>query len=141
MRNDITDLKKLTLELLKQDKGQVQESDQHLIQRIYGGKSEAVDYPANASDILQLENSHSHPVHPSQPVHPTYHPTLVESDDDDDNYLIAETVEDEPLNLEEQEVELIRKSLERNKGKRKAAAEELGISERTLYRKIKQYNL
>lgn len=141
MRNDITDLKKLTLELLKQDKGQVQESNQHLIQRIYGGKSEAVDYPANASDILQLENSHSHPVHPSQPVHPTYHPTLVESDDDDDNYLIAETVEDEPLNLEEQEVELIRKSLERNKGKRKAAAEELGISERTLYRKIKQYNL
>jgi transcriptional regulator with PAS, ATPase and Fis domain len=39
------------------------------------------------------------------------------------------------------EIELIKKSLERNKGKRKAAADELGISERTLYRKIKQYNL
>lgn len=141
MRNDITDLKKLTLELLKQDKGQVQESNQHLIQRIYGSKSESVDYPANPSDILQLENSNSHAAHPSQPVHPTYHPTIIENEDDDDNYLIAETVEDEPLNLEEQEVELIRKSLERNKGKRKAAAEELGISERTLYRKIKQYNL
>ncbi|MGG5575854.1 sigma-54 interaction domain-containing protein [Myroides sp. C15-4] len=140
MRNDITDLKKLTLELLKQDKGQVQESNQHLIQRIYGNTSnESIDYPANPSDILQLENSN---LHPGQPNHPTFHPTLMNDDDDDEDYLIAETVEDdEPLNLEEQEVELIRKALDRNKGKRKAAAEELGISERTLYRKIKQYNL
>lgn len=140
MRNDITDLKKLTLELLKQDKGQVQESNQHLIQRIYGNTSnESVDYPTSPSDILQLENSN---LHPGQPNHPTFHPTLMNDDDDDEDYLIAETVEDdEPLNLEEQEVELIRKALDRNKGKRKAAAEELGISERTLYRKIKQYNL
>ncbi len=140
MRNDITDLKKLTLELLKQDKGQVQESNQHLIQRIYGNTSnESVDYPTSPSDILQLENSN---LHPGQPNHPTFHPTLINDDDDDEDYLIAETVEDdEPLNLEEQEVELIRKALDRNKGKRKAAAEELGISERTLYRKIKQYNL
>ncbi len=43
--------------------------------------------------------------------------------------------------LEEAEREMIRKSLERNNGKRKKAAEELGISERTLYRKIKEYNL
>ncbi|MBB1150073.1 sigma-54-dependent Fis family transcriptional regulator [Myroides sp. NP-2] len=139
MRNDITDLKKLTLELLKQDKGQVQESNQHLIQRIYGNNStESVDYPTNPTDILQLENTNIHPV---QSNHPTFHPTLVDDDEDDEEYLIAETVEDEPLNLEEQEVELIRKALDRNKGKRKAAAEELGISERTLYRKIKQYNL
>ena len=139
MRNDITDLKKLTLELLKQDKGQVQESNQHLIQRIYGNNStESVDYPTNPTDILQLENTNIHPV---QTNHPTFHPTLVDDDEDDEEYLIAETVEDEPLNLEEQEVELIRKALDRNKGKRKAAAEELGISERTLYRKIKQYNL
>ena len=41
----------------------------------------------------------------------------------------------------QKEIELIKKSLERNKGKRKAAADELGISERTLYRKIKQYDL
>ncbi|MGG5505548.1 MULTISPECIES: sigma-54 interaction domain-containing protein [unclassified Myroides] len=139
MRNDITDLKKLTLELLKQDKGQVQESNQLLIQRIYGSKSnEPTDYTTSASDILQLENNN---LHPSQPAHSTFHPTLIEDDDDEEDYLIAETIEDEPLNLEEQEVELIRKALDRNKGKRKAAAEELGISERTLYRKIKQYNL
>ncbi len=43
--------------------------------------------------------------------------------------------------LDEKEIELIKKALERNKGKRKAAADELGISERTLYRKIKQFDL
>ena len=47
--------------------------------------------------------------------------------------------EDENLSLQEKEVEMIRKSLEKHK-KRKLAAKELGISERTLYRKIKQYN-
>ena len=63
-------------------------------------------------------------------------------DDDNENYLDAETVEvEEILKLEQKEIELIKKSLERHKGKRKAAADELGISERTLYRKIKQFDL
>jgi transcriptional regulator with PAS, ATPase and Fis domain len=61
---------------------------------------------------------------------------------DDNNYLFAETVEEEEtLRLEQKEIEMIKKSLEKNKGKRKAAADELGISERTLYRKIKQFDL
>jgi transcriptional regulator with PAS, ATPase and Fis domain len=69
-------------------------------------------------------------------------PEVFEEEDDDQNYLFAETVdEEETLSLEAKEIELIKKSLERNKGKRKAAADELGISERTLYRKIKQYDL
>ena len=56
--------------------------------------------------------------------------------------MIAETIDDEEtLKLEEKEIQLIKKALERNSGKRKAAADELGISERTLYRKIKQYDL
>jgi len=50
-------------------------------------------------------------------------------------------VEEEPLSLLEKEVEMIKSALIRNKGKRKLAAEELGISERTLYRKIKQFDL
>jgi transcriptional regulator with PAS, ATPase and Fis domain len=59
-----------------------------------------------------------------------------------DRYHFAEEIEEEEtLSLQEKEIELIRKSLERNNGKRKAAAAELGISERTLYRKIKQYDL
>lgn len=50
-------------------------------------------------------------------------------------------VEQESLSLEEKEVELIKKSLSKHNGRRKKAAAELGISERTLYRKIKQYNM
>jgi DNA-binding NtrC family response regulator len=58
-----------------------------------------------------------------------------------ESYQEGQTVEDENLSLQDKEVEMIRKSLEKNKGRRKDAALELGISERTLYRKIKQYNL
>ena len=53
----------------------------------------------------------------------------------------AEYVEEQPTTLEDTERETIRKALMRNHGKRKKTAEELKISERTLYRKIKEYNL
>ncbi|MCC8154149.1 MAG: sigma-54 dependent transcriptional regulator [Tannerellaceae bacterium] len=53
----------------------------------------------------------------------------------------AEAVEEETLSLEEVEKEMIRKALERHNGRRKNAAADLKISERTLYRKIKEYNL
>ena len=53
----------------------------------------------------------------------------------------AEEVYEESLLLTDKEVELIKKALEKHAGKRKYAANELGISERTLYRKIKEYNL
>jgi transcriptional regulator with PAS, ATPase and Fis domain len=48
---------------------------------------------------------------------------------------------EESLSLEEMEKEMIKKALKKHHDKRKDAAEDLGISERTLYRKIKQYNL
>jgi transcriptional regulator with PAS, ATPase and Fis domain len=58
------------------------------------------------------------------------------------DYEYIETIEDdETLSLHEKEIEMIKKSLEKNQNKRKLAAKELGISERTLYRKIKQYDL
>ena len=53
----------------------------------------------------------------------------------------AETVEDESLSLEDAEKTMIRKALERHGGRRKSAAADLKISERTLYRKIKEYGL
>ncbi len=53
----------------------------------------------------------------------------------------TEEIEEESLSLEEKEKELIIKSLEKHNGRRKLAAEELGISERTLYRKLKEYNI
>jgi len=59
-----------------------------------------------------------------------------------DKFEYAEEVrEEETLSIQDKELELIIKALERNNRKRKAAASELGISERTLYRKIKQYNI
>jgi transcriptional regulator with PAS, ATPase and Fis domain len=53
----------------------------------------------------------------------------------------ASEVIDEPLSLQEKEIDMIRKALKRHNGKRKNAAKELGISERTLYRKIKEFNI
>jgi transcriptional regulator with PAS, ATPase and Fis domain len=52
----------------------------------------------------------------------------------------SEVIED-LLSLEKQEMEMIRRALDKHRGKRKNAAQELGISERTLYRKIKEYGL
>ena len=63
-------------------------------------------------------------------------PIIIEQNGTADNEPHEET-----LSIQEKEKELIRKALEKHHGKRKAAAKELGISERTLYRKIKQYNL
>jgi len=59
-----------------------------------------------------------------------------------DKYAYAETIEEEePLSLQAKELEMIKQALIRCNGKRKLAAKELGISERTLYRKIRQYDL
>ncbi len=70
------------------------------------------------------------------------HETTRESTTYNDNFDYAEEVQEaETLSLQDKELELIVKALERNKGRRKAAAAELGISERTLYRKIKQFDL
>ena len=57
-----------------------------------------------------------------------------------DGFEVHQEVE-ESLSLEDREKELIQKALDKHRGKRKYAASELGISERTLYRKIKEYNL
>ena len=59
---------------------------------------------------------------------------------DPDSVAESEIIE-ENLSLQKTEIELIKKALERHKGKRKEAAKDLGISERTLYRKIKEYNI
>ena len=129
MKSDLNDLKKLTLELMKNG-AKVQDINPSLIQKVYGSKE--------AESEISFEES------PRVNVIPTQTQTHQEEfeDEDDQNYLDAETVEEEEvLKLEQKEIELIKKSLERHKGKRKAAADELGISERTLYRKIKQFDL
>ena len=131
MKADLNDLKKLTLELMQNGTTKVQEANKNLIQRIYGQNDENVIFEKEAkSEIIPVPNQITQEHFDNQDL------------EDDENYLFAETVEEEEtLSLEAKEIELIKKSLERNKGKRKAAADELGISERTLYRKIKQYDL
>ncbi|MCA0933715.1 sigma-54 dependent transcriptional regulator [Lutimonas saemankumensis] len=121
MRNDITDLKKLTKELLNEDPSRPEKSTQVLIDKIYGKST-----PENEAPTLEIISGEQR-----DSFEPN--PEVVSFDD-------AETVE-ETVSLQEKEVEMIKQALERNKGKRKLAAKELGISERTLYRKINQYNL
>ncbi|MCO6148238.1 sigma-54-dependent Fis family transcriptional regulator [Flavobacterium sp. NRK1] len=135
MKSDLNDLKKLTMELMQNgNTSKVQETNKGLIQKIYGAQ--------NGDTHEDFENLPSTNVFAPQKVSRPEPPVIEEDDDDDSNYLFAETVEEEEtLRLDEREIELIKKALERNKGKRKAAADELGISERTLYRKIKQYDL
>jgi len=133
MKSDLTDLKKLTLELMNNSNStQVQETNKSLIQRIYGQGEETHPAPTAGRSLSLNEHTSSAASRPQE----------ILEEEEDDNYLIAETIDDEEtLRLEEKEIQLIKKALERNSGKRKAAAEELGISERTLYRKIKQYDL
>ncbi len=135
MKADLTDLKKLTLELMNNSNStQVQESNKSLIQRIYGQNDDSQIKQTNRSIPLNEHASAAKNNHQTELIH--------DEDENEDNYLIAETIDDEEtLKLEEKEIQLIKKALERNSGKRKAAADELGISERTLYRKIKQYDL
>jgi len=127
MKSDLNDLKKLTLELMKNGT-KVQDINPNLVQKVYGKLEEETFFEETPRTPVLVKE-----------------PSLQEEFDDEEyetNYLLAETVEEEEtLSLEAKEIELIKKSLERNKGKRKLAAEELGISERTLYRKIKQYDL
>jgi transcriptional regulator with PAS, ATPase and Fis domain len=127
MKSDLHDLKKLTLELMKNGSAKVQEINTNLIQKIYGSKDKESEISFEEEPRTAVFNNQN---------------DTEEFQENDDNYLFAETVEEEEvLKLEQKEIELIKKSLEKNKGKRKAAADELGISERTLYRKIKQFDL
>ena len=114
MRADINELKKITANI---SGGVVSETDTDK-----PNLNETRTIPSEKTAILSLPENRKH--------------TIV------DDYDFAEEIkEEETLSLHQKEIELIKKSLERNGGRRKAAAEELGISERTLYRKIKQYDL
>jgi transcriptional regulator with PAS, ATPase and Fis domain len=128
MKSDLNDLKKLTLELMKKG-AKPQDINPSLIQKVYGSDDNEITFDEEPRrNIIPVQN---------KAIQEDF-----EDEDDDQNYLFAETVEEEEvLKLEQKEIELIKKSLERHNGKRKAAADELGISERTLYRKIKQFDL
>ena len=130
MKNDLNDLKKLTLELMQSGNAkEVKNKNEGLIEKIYGEPD--TNYEDRIDDAMEVM-----PI-PSVPAE-----TTIPEDNGPDKYHFAEEIEEEEtLSLHDKELELIKKSLERHKGKRKLAAAELGISERTLYRKIKQFDL
>ena len=120
MKNDMNDLKRLVHDLMEQRGDDVQLSKDHarIIQSIYTDHKQGY---GDADGSPMIISHHAEP----QSTH------------------IQDTEEfvEESLSLEDKEVEMIRKALQRHNGKRKYAAEDLGISERTLYRKIKEHNL
>jgi transcriptional regulator with PAS, ATPase and Fis domain len=130
MKADLNDLKKLTMKLMKHGSvSDVQKDNEHLIQKIYGEERDD-DFEASIEDLEVLAIGEHKEDHQSS------------NSDVEDKYHFAEEIEEEEtLSLHDKELELIKKSLERHSGKRKLAAAELGISERTLYRKIKQFDL
>ncbi len=119
MKKDITDLKKVVSEILqKEDISEgLQQSSAQLIKKLY---DEVEDSDGDVDHKMFLHHPDSE--HLEEPIQE------------------SEVIE-ESLSIQEKEIDLIKKALARHKGKRKSAAKELGISERTLYRKIKEYDI
>jgi transcriptional regulator with PAS, ATPase and Fis domain len=116
LKKDITDLKKLVFEIIQRDglSHDLTENHEGILKQLY-----RENILSSGSETLQFKK-----------------PDFVHEEDTDEHELVEES-----LSLEDTEIELIKKALDKHKGKRKNAAKELGISERTLYRKIKEYNI
>ena len=121
MKKDLTELKKLIIKLVSSENTGNLKSDQlEVINRIY----EEVSSESYTKTKMLPENTQT-----------PYAEVQIQNEN------TSHEIVEESLSIEETEKELIKKALERHKGKRKYAAKELGISERTLYRKIKEYSI
>ncbi len=122
MRKDIYDLKKLVANIIENNitPEDIAGASKTLFKDVYHDDNLHINYP-DISEHDNLELKH-------------YNSTISDSVADSE-------VIDENLSIQKIEKDLIIKALERHKGKRKNAAKELGISERTLYRKIKEYDI
>ncbi len=117
MRKDIADLKKSVNEILEnEDGGQLRERNPQLLKKLYH----------NISDIKNIDDNNE--------LQSDFE-TITEEAIQDPEIL------EESLSIQKKEFDLIKKALDKHSGKRKLAANDLGISERTLYRKIKEYNI
>jgi transcriptional regulator with PAS, ATPase and Fis domain len=119
MKKDMNDLKKLVHDMLQNETNiaDIRDDNAQLIRKLY--QSENGNYVPDQPVAARVN------------IKPVTHEHIFDTE---------EFVE-ESLSLEDKEVEMIQKALEKHKGKRKYAARELGISERTLYRKIKEYHI
>ncbi len=131
MKKDVTELKKMFLEILQNPSLATQAEN-------FTQESLLNDYSVNGDNQKQMK--------PPAVVHSGYnhqmsgssvHPMILTQDNEIHQH---EEIE-ESLNIMDKEKELIIKALKKHKGKRKDAASDLGISERTLYRKLKEYDI
>jgi transcriptional regulator with PAS, ATPase and Fis domain len=122
MKGDLNELKKLVVEIINNNGNIELSKDQSdVVSRMYTDVSDFKNTRALPKANI-MEDKYNYP------------------NEDEEQFAKHEEVY-ESLSLEDREKELIQKALEKHRGKRKYAAEELGISERTLYRKIKEYDL
>ncbi len=121
MKKDLTDLKKVVVDLIENDNQM--NHDFH---------------PENATIIKKLYQDVGTPETTIQLGYNTSTPTVMNANETNNSKIIEV---EESLSLQEIEEDMIKKALTKHKGKRKNAAKELGISERTLYRKINEYNI
>ncbi len=147
MKNDLNDLKGLVFELIKDNNLRV--NDLSGVRTLLSSPPESVIGNRNTENGYIRKNSDAereefnYPRAEYNPPSENYRknqPIILHSDSTEGNFAETEDL-DEELSLMEMEKRFIKKALIKHRGKRKDAAEELGISERTLYRKIKEYEL
>ncbi|HEY6915996.1 MAG TPA: sigma-54 dependent transcriptional regulator [Paludibacter sp.] len=132
MKKDMNDLKKLVNDIMSGSQPDVQSAEVHYSPNFLSQSDTIITSPATAVDYKS-----------DKVVRDTAQ--FVSHVDDVESYQDAEEYHElespKPLSLEDMERQMIKQTLERHRGKRKAAADELQISERTLYRKIKEYGI
>lgn len=131
MKKDVTELKKMFVEILQNPSLAAHATDyakDTVLHEYNGHTNEVTHHPPPAivqpSTVLQPVGVHGG------------HPVIYSDGDIHQHEEVEET-----LNIMDKEKELIIKALKKHKGKRKDAASDLGISERTLYRKLKEYDI
>jgi len=138
MRKDMTDLKKLVLSLMQG--GQINPDMVKQHSELFNGL-----HQEDSMSLVPQTVYSPVPAAPYQPYQPVDNDGFIKIDEiqDDRNNIedISHETQEDSFSLEKQEKEMIIKALKKNGFKRKYAASDLGISERTLYRKIKQYDI
>lgn len=121
MKRDMNDLKKLVAQIIENGSvpADMEHEQEQIIKRLHASVE---DLPAEAENLINHQKNRR-------------------KEREEDHIMDTEEIVEESLSLEDKEIELIIKALEKHNGKRKYAAQDLGISERTLYRKIKEYNI
>lgn len=132
LKKDVTELKKILLKL-------IESGSSNAYDILHENMSIFEDIKSNSDDHLRNK---ALPTHGNEgPININISTGNINSESEDAQFEEIVNPIDVTLSLEKQEKEIIIRALKKNKNKRKYAAQDLGISERTLYRKIKQYDL